>query len=144
LIKNQGKFKFKNKIVSLQIISLILLMNEVEKLVEIIVEALQEKKGKQIITMDLSELENPICQYFVICQGKTPTQVSALCDSVWDRVYEQLHEKPMGAVGMREARWIAIDYGSVMLHIFIPELREFYNLENLWADAVTTEIPDIL
>jgi len=119
-------------------------MDEVKNLVKTVVEALQEKKGGRIITMDLSGLENSICQYFVICQGKTPTQVSALSDSVWDTVYERLHEKPMGAVGMREARWIAMDYGTVMLHIFIPELREFYNLEHLWADAVTTEIPDIL
>jgi ribosome-associated protein len=119
-------------------------MDGVKNLVETVVEALQEKKGGRIITMDLSELENPICQYFIICQGRTPTQVSALCDSVWDKVYESLHEKPLGAVGMKEAQWIAIDYGTVMLHIFIPELREFYNLENLWADAAMTEIPDIL
>jgi len=119
-------------------------MGDVKNLVETVVEALQEKKGRQIITMDLSKLENSICQYFVICQGRTPTQVSALCDSVWDKVYEQLKEKPMGAVGMREAQWIAMDYGTVMLHIFIPELREFYNLEHLWADADLAEIPDIL
>jgi len=119
-------------------------MDEIKILVKTVVEALQEKKGKQIITMDLSKLENSICQYFIICQGNTPTQVSALCDSVWDRVYEHLHEKPMGAVGMKEAQWIAMDYGTVMLHIFVPALRNFYNLENLWADAVMTEIPDVL
>ncbi|MCL1932269.1 MAG: ribosome silencing factor [Candidatus Azobacteroides sp.] len=119
-------------------------MDDVKNLVETIVEALQEKKGRQIVTMDLSKLENSICQYFIICQGKTPTQVSALCDSVWDMVSDRLYEKPMGAVGMREAQWIAMDYGTVMLHIFVPDLREFYNLENLWADAVMTEIPDIL
>ena len=119
-------------------------MDEVKKLVETIVEALQEKKGRQIVTMDLSKLENSICQYFIICQGKTSTQVSALSDSVWDKVYEQLKEKPMGAVGMREAQWIAMDYGTVIVHIFVPDLREFYNLENLWADAIMAEIPDIL
>jgi len=119
-------------------------MDEVKNLVETVVAALQEKKGRRIVTMDLEKLENSICQYFVICQGKTPTQVSALYDSVWDMVYERLNEKPMGAIGMKEAQWIAMDYGTVMLHIFIPELREFYNIENLWADAATTEIPDIL
>jgi ribosome-associated protein len=119
-------------------------MGEVKILVNTIIEALQEKKGKQILTMDLSKLEGAICQYFIICQGNTPTQVSALSDSVWDMVYERLSEKPLGAVGMREAQWIAMDYGTVMLHIFIPEIREFYNLENLWADAAMTEIPDIL
>jgi len=119
-------------------------MDEVKKIIEAVVEALQEKKGRRIVTMDLSKLENSICQYFIICQGKTPTQVSALCDSVWDKVYERLNEKPMGAIGMREAQWIAMDYGTVMLHIFLPEVREFYNLEHLWADADFTEITDIL
>jgi iojap-like ribosome-associated protein len=117
---------------------------EVRLLVKTIVEALQEKKGKKIITMNLTEIEGSICQYFIICQGNTPTQVSALSDSVWDVVYERLHEKPLGAVGMQEAQWIAMDYGTVILHIFIPEIREYYNLEHLWADAEITEIPDIL
>ena len=119
-------------------------MDDVKNLVETVVEALQEKKGRRIITMDLSKLENSICQYFIICQGKTTTQVSALCDSVWDKVYELQNEKPMGAIGMRESQWIAMDYGTLMLHIFLPEVRDFYNLEQLWADAVFTEIPDIL
>ena len=117
---------------------------EVKLLVDTIIEALQEKKGKKIITMNLSNLEGSICQYFIICQGNTPTQVSALSDSVWDLVYEKLKEKPLGAVGMQEAQWIAMDYGTVMLHVFIPDIRDYYNLENLWADAEVTEIPDIL
>jgi iojap-like ribosome-associated protein len=117
---------------------------EVKLLVDTIIEALQEKKGKQIITMDLRKLESSICQYFIICQGNTPTQVSALSDSVWDIVSDRLHEKPLGAVGMQEAQWIAMDYGTVMLHIFVPEIRGYYNLEHLWADADLTEIPDIL
>jgi len=119
-------------------------MNETKVLVDTIIEALQDKKGKKIITMDLTKLEGSICQYFIISQGNTPTQVSALSDSVWDKVYEKLDEKPLGAVGMKEAQWIAMDYGTVMLHIFVPEIREYYNLENLWADADVTEIPDIL
>jgi iojap-like ribosome-associated protein len=117
---------------------------EVKLLVKTIIEALQEKKGKKIITMNLSKLEGSICQYFIVCQGNTPTQVSALSDSVWDVVYEKLHEKPLGAIGMQEAQWVAMDYGTVMVHIFIPEIREYYNLEHLWADADITEIPDIL
>jgi ribosome-associated protein len=119
-------------------------MNETDDLVKTIIDALQEKKGKRIVTMNLAGLEGSICQYFIIAQGNTPTQVSALSDSVWDLVADRLHEKPMGAIGMREAQWIAMDYGTVMLHIFIPHIREYYNLENLWADADVTEIPDIL
>jgi ribosome-associated protein len=119
-------------------------MNETTILVNTIIDALQEKKGKKIITMNLSGIEGSICQYFIICQGNTPVQVSALSDSVWDMVYARLHEKPMGAVGMWEAQWVAMDYGTVMLHIFIPAIREYYNLETLWADADVTEIPDVL
>ncbi|MDR0505589.1 MAG: ribosome silencing factor [Dysgonamonadaceae bacterium] len=119
-------------------------MDETKILVNVIIDALQEKKGKRIITMDLSSIEGSICKYFVICQGNTPTQVSSLSDSVWDFVSDRLHEKPLGAIGMKEAQWIAMDYGTVILHIFIPHIREYYNLENLWADADVTEIPDIL
>lgn len=114
-------------------------MSETEVLVAKIVEALQEKKGRNIISMNLKELPGSICQYFVICEGGSPTQVSALSDSVWDMVADDLHEKPLGAVGVREAQWIAMDYGTVIVHIFLPELREYYNLENLWADAPVVE-----
>jgi ribosome-associated protein len=119
-------------------------MDETNVLVQAIVDALQEKKGKKIVLLDLSGLDCAICQYFIVVQGNTPTQVSALSDEVWDRVADHLHEKPLGAVGMQEAQWIAMDYGTVMLHVFIPSMRDYYNLEGLWADATVTEIPDVL
>lgn len=119
-------------------------MDESKVLLNTIVEALQDKKGKNIVTVDMKDISGAICQYFVICEGNTPTQVSALSDSVWDKVSDKLHEKPLGADGMREAQWIAMDYGTIILHIFLPELREYYNLENLWEDATLNEIPDIL
>ena len=114
-------------------------MTETEVLVAKIVEGLQEKKGKRIVTMNLTEIQGSICQYFVICEGGSPTQVSALSDSVWDKVAIDLKEKPLGAVGMQEAQWIAMDYGTVIVHIFMPDLRNYYNLENLWADALIEE-----
>ena len=114
-------------------------MTETEILVSKIVEALQDKKGRDIITMNLTEIPGSICQYFVICEGGSPTQVSALSDSVWDKVFEDLKERPLGAVGMQEAQWVAMDYGTVIVHIFLPELRQYYNLENLWADAEIEE-----
>ena len=115
-------------------------MAETEILVSKIVEALQDKKGRDITTMNLTEIQGSICRYFVICEGGSPTQVSALSDSVWDKVFEDLKEKPLGAVGMQEAQWIAMDYGTVIVHIFLPELRQYYNLENLWADAEIEEL----
>ncbi len=114
-------------------------MTETEILVSKIVEALQDKKGREIVTMNLTEIPGSICQYFVICEGGSPTQVSALSDSVWDKVFEDLKEKPLGAVGTQEAQWIAMDYGTVIVHIFLHELRQYYNLENLWADALLQE-----
>ena len=114
-------------------------MIETAVLVSKIVEALQDKKGRDIITMNLTEIPGSICQYFVICEGGSPTQVSALSDSVWDKVFEDLKEKPLGAVGMQEAQWIAMDYGTVIVHIFLPKVRQYYNLENLWADAQIEE-----
>ena len=89
-------------------------MDQTEALVKTIVEGLQEKKGKNIVTVDLTQLSGSICQYMIICEGSTPTQVSALSDSAW-----------------------------VLVHIFLPELREFYNLENLWSDAKVTQIADL-
>lgn len=119
-------------------------MDETTILVNTIIDALQEKKGKKIVSMDLSRLDGSICKYFIVAQGNTPTQVSALSDSVWDLVADRLREKPLGAIGMQEAQWIAMDYGTVILHLFIPRLREYYNLESLWADADITEIPDVV
>ena len=116
---------------------------EINQLVNTIVESLQDKKGHRITTIDLSELEGSICTYFIVCEGNSTTQVSALSDAVWDKVSDDLREKPLGAIGMREAQWIAMDYGSVIVHIFLPEMREYYSLENLWADAQINTIPDL-
>ncbi len=118
--------------------------NEAKALVEKVIEGLQEKKGRRITTIDLTKIDGSICQYFVVCEGNSPTQVSALSDSVWDVVSDKLREKPLGAIGMKEAQWIAMDYGTVIVHIFLPDMRAYYNLEHLWADANITEIPDIL
>ena len=110
-------------------------MDQTESLVKKIVEGLQEKKGKKIATIDLTKLSGAICQYMVICEGNTPTQVAALSDSVWDYVRKEAGEKPISIDGERNAQWIGMDYGTVLVHIFLPELRTFYNLENLWADS---------
>ena len=108
-----------------------------------IVEGLQEKKGKNIVTVDLSQTTGAICQYMVICEGNTPTQVSALSDSVWDFARRLANEKPLSTAGTQGAQWNGMDYGTVLVHIFLPERRAFYNLENLWADAKVTSIPNL-
>ena len=118
-------------------------MNKTKALVKTITEGIQEKKGKDIVVADLTEIEDTICKYFVICEGNTPTQLAAITESVYDYVRKETGEKPFGVDGLRNSQWVALDYSDVLVHIFLPETREFYNLENLWADAKLTEIPDI-
>jgi ribosome-associated protein len=118
-------------------------MNQDIQLVETIIKGLQEKKGHNIVKVDMRELGGAICRYMVICQGNNPTQVSSLSDSVWDVVNAELKEKPLSIDGQHNAQWIGMDYGSVLVHIFLPEARLYYRLENLWADSVITQIPDI-
>lgn len=79
----------------------------------------------------------------VICEGNTPTQVSALSDSVWDFARKNANEKPLSIDGTQGAQWIGMDYGTVLVHIFLPEQRAFYNLENLWADSKVIQVPKI-
>ena len=118
-------------------------MNKTKALVKTITEGIQEKKGKDIVVADLTEIEDTICKYFVICEGNTPTQLAAITESVYDYVRKETGEKPFGVDGLRNSQWVALDYSDVLVHIFLPGTREFYNLENLWADAKLTEIPNI-
>ena len=118
-------------------------MNETKELVKRIVEGIQEKKGKNIVVADLTGTDNTVCKFFVICEGNTPTQVAAIADSVSDYVRIHAGEKPIGVEGMRSARWVVMDYSDVFVHVFVPEERDFYNLENLWADAQLNEIPNL-
>jgi len=119
-------------------------MDETKLLLDKIVEGIQEKKGEKISIVDMSKLENYVCRYFVICQGKSNTHVSAIADSVKDYVRKEIRVKPFATDGYENSYWIAMDYGDVIVHIFQPEFRDFYKLESLWADAVITEIPDLL
>ena len=118
-------------------------MDETQELLDKIIEGIQEKKGEKIVTVDMSRLENFVCRYFVICQGKSNTQVSAIADSVKKTVREKRKIKPFASDGYANAQWIAMDYGDVMVHIFQPYPRDFYRLESLWEDAIITEIPDL-
>lgn len=118
-------------------------MNEEKELILKIQEGIQEKKGKNIVVADLTDIDDTICNYFIICQGNSPSQVMAIVDSVKDYVREELHIKPYAIDGTKNAQWVAMDYSDVIVHVFLPDVREFYNLEHLWADAKLTSIPDI-
>lgn len=118
-------------------------MNDAKSLVKAITEGIQEKKGSSIVVADLTAIPETICNYFVICQGNSPSQVSAIADSVWDYVRKHTGEKPSAVDGQNNAQWVAMDYSNVLVHIFLPEARQFYSLETLWADANLTYIPDV-
>jgi ribosome-associated protein len=119
-------------------------MTEKNQLVESIIEGIQEKKGKNISTIHLQGMSGAICDYFVICEGNSPTQVSALADSIEMIVNRNMKENPIRVHGQQLSEWIGMDYGNVIVHIFLPELRTFYNIDNLWDDAMTVRIPSIL
>jgi ribosome-associated protein len=118
-------------------------MKDAQNLVNDIVVACQEKKAKNIVVINMTKLPGAICQYFVICDGNTPTQVSAIAEEVTVYLKAKADERPIATDGLREARWVGIDYGTVIVHVFLPELREFYDIEHLWADANSERIPDI-
>lgn len=116
---------------------------EIKTLVDVAVKGIQEKKGKGIRVVDLSEMEETICQSFIICEGNSPSQVDAICDSVEEMMRKELHEKPVRTVGKENSTWIAMDYVDLIVHIFVPDAREFYDLDNLWQDAPYEDIPDL-
>jgi ribosome-associated protein len=118
-------------------------MEQTKQLIETIVKGIQDKKGSRIVVADLSGIHGAICQCFIVCQGNSPTQVEAIAESVGDMCREQLNEKPAHVVGLENALWVAMDYTDVMVHIFVPDVREYYDLEHLWADAQLTEVPDL-
>lgn len=118
-------------------------MNEVKEIVNEVITACQNKKAKNIVTIDLSNLPGAICQYFVICEGNTPIQVCSISEEISASLKKTINEKPISIDGVREGRWVGIDYGTVIVHVFIPELREFYDIEHLWADAKIEHIPNI-
>ena len=103
-------------------------MNE---LLENITKGIQEKKGKGIVIANLSDIEDSICDYFVICQGNSPSQIQAITESIYETVRQATHEKPLNVCGLENCQWVALDYANVMVHIFLPAPRAFYDLEHL-------------
>jgi ribosome-associated protein len=107
-----------------------------------IVLGIFEKKGMNVLKIDLRKLENRITDYFVICHATSTTQVSAISDSVEDFVRDRAGEKPIHIEGLDNCYWVLLDYGNVIVHIFLEEYRSFYSLESLWGDAVISAMED--
>lgn len=105
------------------------------QLVNEIIEGMDDLKASNITVLDLQNIENSICSYFVIAEGTSNTQVKAISNSVERRVRTNLKDKPWHVEGMENAEWVLMDYVDTVVHIFQPETRKFYDLESLWGDA---------
>jgi ribosome-associated protein len=113
-----------------------------EKLADLVVKGMQEKKASNIVLMDLREVKNAVTDFFVICSGSSDKQLNAISDSVDEFVYKDLQENPWHKEGHNNKEWVLLDYISVVVHIFKNDRREFFGLEKLWGDAKTTLIED--
>lgn len=118
-------------------------MNNYQELQQLIIEGIQERKGKRISIVDMSQIESAPTQLFVIAEGSSSMNVAAIADSVREYVQEHSGIKPYNYDGYQNSEWIVIDYGWAMVHIFLPHDREKYNLEELWNDALITDVPDL-
>ena len=113
-------------------------MNKTKKLLEAIILGASEKKAEKLISLDFSETNNSVCNYFVICDAQSGRQVTAIADSVQEFAFKEADEKVIKTHGYENAQWIIIDFGDVLVHVFQTEYRQKYKLEALWADAKTT------
>ena len=114
-----------------------------EKLNHLIVEGIRDKKGKNIIQLDLRKLGDAPADYFIICEGDSNTHVKAISDSIYKKVKEEMHTMPSHTEGSTTAKWILMDYFNTVVHVFYPETRQFYEIENLWSDAEATEFAEV-
>ena len=111
-----------------------------DQLITQIIKGIEEVKGNDISILDLREIENTVCKYFVICNGTSNTQVNAIVNSIQKTVSKSLKDKPWHVEGSENAEWVLIDYVNVVVHVFQKHIREFYDIEGLWGDARTTTI----
>ena len=111
-----------------------------DQLITSIISGIEDVKGKDINILDLRDIENTVCDYFVICEGTSNTQVNAIVNSIQKKVSKTLQDKPWHVEGEDNAEWVLMDYVNVVVHVFQKHIREFYDIESLWGDAKVTAI----
>jgi len=111
-----------------------------DELISVIIKGIDDVKGDNIKLLDLRELENTVCDYFIICSGNSNTQVSAISGAVQKKVSKELKDKPWHIEGSANAEWVLMDYVNVVVHIFQKQVRDYYDIESLWGDAKITDI----
>jgi len=114
--------------------------NEADQLITQIIQGIEEVKGQDIEILDLREIENTVCDYFIICNGTSNTQVNAIVNSIEKTVSKSLKEKAWHIEGSENAEWILMDYINIVVHVFQKHIREYYDIESLWGDAKTVKI----
>lgn len=108
---------------------------EADQLITQIIKGIDEVKGQSVEILDLREIENTVCDYFIICNGTSNTQVNAIVNSIQKLVSKSLKEKPWHVEGNNNAEWVLLDYVNIVVHVFQKHIREFYDIEGLWGDA---------
>jgi len=114
-----------------------------DELIATIIKAIEEVKGDDIQLLDLREIENTVCDYFIVCSGSSNTQVNAISGSVQKIVSKELKDKAWHIEGQSNAEWVLMDYVNVVVHIFQKQFRDYYDIEGLWGDAKITEIKSV-
>lgn len=105
-----------------------------------IIKGIEEVKGNDIEILDLRSINTAVCDYFVICNGSSNTQVNAIVNSIQKIVSKEIKDKPWHVEGTDNAEWVLMDYVSIVVHVFQKEIRDYYNIEGLWGDAKITSI----
>ena len=108
----------------------------------LIVEGIYERKGRKVTCVDMSSIDSAASRRFVICEGTSTQHVAAVADSIREYLQKKSGVKPYNYDGYANSQWIVIDYGDTMVHVFLPETRHLYKLEELWSDAIITNYPD--
>jgi len=116
---------------------------QTKQLIDTIVEGIQDIKGKDIAILDLTGIEQRVCDYFIICTGDSSTQVDSIAHSIVKTTRKKLKEKPWHFEDSTTKEWILIDYVNIVVHVFYKDTREFYDIEGLWADAKRTDLPNL-
>ncbi|MDA9597237.1 ribosome silencing factor [Flavobacteriaceae bacterium] len=111
-----------------------------DALISNIITGIENVKGLDVKLLDLRDIENTVCTYFVVCSGSSNTHVNAIVSAIHKTVSRELKEKPFHTEGSDNAEWVLIDYVNIVVHVFQKHIREYYNIEELWGDAKTTEI----
>lgn len=114
-----------------------------EQQIEVIIDLIQDKKGKEISVIDLRDTETASFDYYIVCEGDVNVQVGAIADHIMKEQNDRFKIKPYGYDGFATMEWIIIDYNNILVHVFLRDKRHFYDLESLWGDAHIRQIPNL-